>query len=64
MSVILLVLFASRVDLWHVTKNLEERLLKIDQVRLVAVDMVNVVTQHFERIRQAQASALVYYHTL
>jgi hypothetical protein len=57
MSFIVLVLFTCRVDLWHVTKNLEERLSKIDQARLVAVDMVNIVTQHFERIRQAQASA-------
>ncbi|XP_021915515.1 sorting nexin-25 isoform X2 [Zootermopsis nevadensis] len=46
-----------KVDLWHVTKNLQERLSKIDQARLVAVDMVNVVTKHFERIRLAQPSA-------
>jgi hypothetical protein len=51
------VLLISRVDLWHVTKNLQERLSKIDQTRLVAVDMVNTVTQHFERIRLAQALA-------
>jgi hypothetical protein len=56
-SLIFFLLFTPRVDLWHVTKNLEERLSKIDQARLVAVDMVNVVTQHFERIRQAQSSA-------
>ena len=47
----------SRVDLWHVTKNLQERLSKIDQTRLVAVDMIIIVTQHFEKIRLAQASA-------
>ncbi|PSN49063.1 Sorting nexin-25 [Blattella germanica] len=46
-----------KVDLWHVTKNLQKRLSKIDQTRLVAVDMVNIVTQHFEKIRVAQASA-------
>jgi hypothetical protein len=55
--IIFFVLFTPRVDLWHVTKNLEERLSKVDQTRLVAVDMVNVVTHHFERIRQAQSSA-------
>ncbi|KAJ4442220.1 hypothetical protein ANN_12086 [Periplaneta americana] len=46
-----------KVDLWHVTKNLQGRLSNIDQTRLVAVSMVNVVTQHFERIRLAQAAA-------
>jgi len=52
-----LVILFYRIDLWKVVKNLQERLSKIDQVRLVAVDMVNIVTRHFERIRLAQPSA-------
>ena len=52
-----LVILFYRIDLWQVIKNLQERLSKIDQVRLVAVDMVNIVTRHFERIRLAQLSA-------
>lgn len=43
--------------IWCGIKNLHERLLKVDAEKLLANDMVIRITQHFEKIKIAQAYA-------
>ena len=38
-------------DFWEAFKRLNERLSNIDKVQFVACEMINKVTEHFERIR-------------
>ncbi|XP_046394040.1 sorting nexin-25 [Ischnura elegans] len=41
--------------IWKAIQNLQERLSRIDEAKLVAGDMIVKVTQHFEKIRVARA---------
>ncbi|XP_071452813.1 sorting nexin-25 [Hetaerina americana] len=41
--------------IWKAIQNLQERLNRIDEAKLVAGDMIVKVTQHFEKIRVAKA---------
>ncbi|KAK4887229.1 hypothetical protein RN001_003500 [Aquatica leii] len=41
-------------DLWSAINNLHERLTRVDHVKLIACDLVNRITNHFERIRDAK----------
>ena len=41
-------------DLWQSVQKLSERLEKVDQVKLFAVDVVKKVSEHFESIRVAR----------
>lgn len=43
--------------IWNAVQNLYDRLLKVDAEKLLANDMVNKITQHFERIRIARSCA-------
>nr|CAD7459223.1 unnamed protein product [Timema tahoe] len=45
-----------KVDIWSVIHNIQERMSKVDKPKLIAVDLVNKVTFHFERVRFAQAA--------
>ncbi|XP_067008623.2 sorting nexin-25 isoform X2 [Anabrus simplex] len=47
------VMQSMKEDVWKMIQNLQERLAKVDQVKLVAVDMVTRITMHFEQIRLA-----------
>lgn len=41
-------------DLWGSIKNLHEKFLRVDHAKLIACDIVNVITNHFEKIREAK----------
>lgn len=43
-----------REDLWGAIKNLHDKFLRIDHAKLIACDIVNVITNHFEKIREAR----------
>lgn len=44
-------------DLWGAIQSLHDRLAKVDHVKLVACNIVNKITFHFEKVRLAQAAA-------
>ncbi|KAK0159034.1 hypothetical protein PV328_009966 [Microctonus aethiopoides] len=44
-------------DVWSAIQSLHDRLSRIDHTKLVACNIVNKVTFHFEKIRIAQAAA-------
>ncbi|XP_069965962.1 sorting nexin-25 isoform X1 [Bactrocera oleae] len=46
-----------REDFWNAIQKLHNRGLKIDAAKIIAVDMVNRVTVHLEKIRIAEARA-------
>ncbi|XP_030378073.1 sorting nexin-25 [Scaptodrosophila lebanonensis] len=46
-----------REDLWNAVQKIHERATKIDAAKIIAVDMVNRVTVHLEKIRIAEARA-------
>ncbi|XP_036347274.1 sorting nexin-25-like isoform X2 [Rhagoletis pomonella] len=46
-----------REDLWNAIQKLHDRGVKIDAAKIIAVDMVNRVTVHLEKIRIAEARA-------
>ncbi|KAF5269792.1 hypothetical protein FQA39_LY08573 [Lamprigera yunnana] len=41
-------------DLWSAINNLHERLSRVDHVKLIACDLINRITLHFEKIRDAE----------
>lgn len=43
-----------RSEIWYALGKLRERFTNVDETRLIAVDMVTKITQHFEKIREAQ----------
>ncbi|XP_046489669.1 sorting nexin-25 [Neodiprion pinetum] len=45
-------------DVWGAIQSLHDRLARVDHTKLVACDLVNKVTFHFEKIRIAQAAAM------
>lgn len=45
-------------DLWSGAKTLQERLSRIDHIKLIACDVIDKITIHFEKIREAKALAL------
>ncbi|XP_068158890.1 sorting nexin-25 [Drosophila tropicalis] len=47
-----------REDLWNAIQKIHERASKMDAAKIIAVDMVNRVTVHLEKIRIAEARAL------
>lgn len=44
-----------REDLWNAIQKIRERSLKIDASKVIAVEMVNRVTVHLEKIRISEA---------
>ncbi|XP_023168988.2 sorting nexin-25 [Drosophila hydei] len=46
-----------REDLWNAIQKIHERAAKMDPAKIIAVDMVNRVTVHLEKIRIAEARA-------
>ncbi|KAH8284432.1 hypothetical protein KR018_010709, partial [Drosophila ironensis] len=46
-----------REDLWNAIQKIHERAAKMDAAKIIAVDMVNRVTVHLEKIRIAEARA-------
>lgn len=40
--------------MWGAVKNLRDKLLRVDHSKLIACDIVNVITSHFEKIREAK----------
>ncbi|XP_053948481.1 sorting nexin-25 isoform X2 [Anastrepha ludens] len=46
-----------REDLWNAIQKIHDRGVKIDAAKIIAVDMVNRVTVHLEKIRIAEARA-------
>ncbi|ALC48615.1 snz, partial [Drosophila busckii] len=46
-----------REDLWNAIQKIHERAIKMDPAKIIAVDMVNRVTVHLEKIRIAEARA-------
>ncbi|KAH8287774.1 hypothetical protein KR054_012675, partial [Drosophila jambulina] len=46
-----------REDLWNAIQKIHERATKMDAAKIIAVDMVNRVTVHLEKIRIAEARA-------
>ncbi|EDV91961.1 sorting nexin-25 [Drosophila grimshawi] len=44
-----------REDLWNAIQKIHERAAKMDPAKIIAVDMVNRVTVHLEKIRIAEA---------
>ncbi|XP_039498777.1 sorting nexin-25 [Drosophila santomea] len=46
-----------REDLWNAIQKIHERALRMDAAKIIAVDMVNRVTVHLEKIRIAEARA-------
>ncbi|SPP89957.1 blast:Sorting nexin-25 [Drosophila guanche] len=46
-----------REDLWNAIQKIHERASKMDPAKIIAVDMVNRVTVHLEKIRIAEARA-------
>ncbi|KAL1509137.1 hypothetical protein ABEB36_003923 [Hypothenemus hampei] len=44
-------------DLWGAIKNLHEKFLRVDHAKLIACDVINVITLHFEKIREAKLQA-------
>ncbi|KAH8419710.1 hypothetical protein KR009_001371 [Drosophila setifemur] len=46
-----------REDLWNAIQKFHERATKMDAAKIIAVDMVNRVTVHLEKIRIAEARA-------
>lgn len=44
-------------DVWGAIQSLHDRISRVDHTKLVACDLVNKVTFHFEKIRIAQAAA-------
>ncbi|XP_044758531.1 sorting nexin-25 isoform X2 [Coccinella septempunctata] len=45
-------------DLWSGAKTLQERLSRVDHIKLIACDIVTKITLHFEKIREAKTLAL------
>ncbi|KAK9875772.1 hypothetical protein WA026_009565 [Henosepilachna vigintioctopunctata] len=45
-------------DLWSAARTLQERLSRIDHVKLIACDVVTKITVHFEKIREAKTLAM------
>ncbi|KAM8721024.1 hypothetical protein ACLKA7_006972 [Drosophila subpalustris] len=46
-----------REDLWNAIQKIHERAVKMDPAKIIAVDMVNRVTVHLEKIRIAESRA-------
>lgn len=46
-----------REDFWNAVEKMHERAKKMDASKIIAVDMVNRVTVHLEKIRIAEARA-------
>ncbi|XP_037724639.1 sorting nexin-25 [Drosophila subpulchrella] len=46
-----------REDLWNAIQKIHERATRMDAAKIIAVDMVNRVTVHLEKIRIAEARA-------
>ncbi|XP_030569463.1 sorting nexin-25 [Drosophila novamexicana] len=46
-----------REDLWNAIQKIHERAAKMDPAKIIAVDMVNRVTVHLEKIRIAESRA-------
>lgn len=46
-------------DLWSAIEILHSKLARIDQAKLIAIDIVIKITNHFEKIREAKAMVLV-----
>lgn len=46
-----------REDLWNAIQKIHERAARMDPAKIIAVDMVNRVTVHLEKIRIAEARA-------
>ncbi|XP_017034774.1 sorting nexin-25 [Drosophila kikkawai] len=46
-----------REDLWNAIQKIHERATKMDAAKIIAVDMVNRVTVHLEKIRISEARA-------
>ncbi|XP_055841813.1 sorting nexin-25 isoform X1 [Episyrphus balteatus] len=47
-----------REDLWNAVQKIRERAIKVDAAKVIAVDMVNRVTVHLEKIRISEARAI------
>ncbi|CAG9766867.1 unnamed protein product [Ceutorhynchus assimilis] len=43
-------------DLWGAVKNLHDKMLRVDHAKLIACNIVDVITNHFEKIREARAA--------
>ncbi|ENN82923.1 hypothetical protein YQE_00712, partial [Dendroctonus ponderosae] len=41
-------------DLWGAVKNLHDKFLRVDHAKLIACDIVSVITSHFEKIREGK----------
>lgn len=48
-------------NLWEAVQDLYERISRIDADKLIAGDMITKITMHFEKIRIAQTTALVFF---
>lgn len=46
-------------DVWGAIQSLQERFSRVDHTKLIACNIVNKITLHFEKIRIAQAAAYV-----
>lgn len=44
-----------REDIWGAIQNLHDRLSRVDHAKLIACELVNRITIHFEKIRLAKA---------
>ncbi|XP_076273177.1 sorting nexin snazarus isoform X2 [Rhynchophorus ferrugineus] len=42
-------------DLWGAVKNLHDKFLRVDHAKLIACDIVGVITSHFEKIRESKS---------
>ncbi|XP_060532015.1 sorting nexin-25 [Cylas formicarius] len=45
-------------DFWGAIKTLHDKLSRVDHARLIACDVVSVITDHFEKIREAKTSSI------
>lgn len=40
--------------MWGAIQNLHDRFTRVDEAKLIAVDIVTKLTEHFEEIREAK----------
>ncbi|XP_066254123.1 sorting nexin-25-like [Euwallacea similis] len=45
-------------DLWGAIKHLHDKFQRFDHAKLIACDIVNVITSHFEKIREAKLASI------
>lgn len=46
-----------RKDIWNAVQRIHDRAKKLDSAKIIAVDMVNRITIHLEKIRIAELRA-------